>query len=282
MAGGKLIHQQYGKARVRVLKVFRRGARHDLKEVEVAVTLLGNFSTAYTRGDNSRVVPTDTMKNTVLALAQDFLGAEIEGFGLALGRHFLRSYPQVREARLRLRERSWERLAPGGRPHSHSFREHGRAVPFTEVVCTRRGSVVTSGIEELLILKSTGSGFEGYPKDEFTTLAETRDRILATNLTAAWQFRRAPASYAAANARVLDAMLGVFARNYSPSVQATLYQMAEAALRAVPAVGQVRLSMPNKHCLLANLKPFGRENRNEVFIPTDEPHGQIEATVARR
>ena len=277
----KLRHQQYGKARVRVMKVTRRAKQHELKEVEVSVMLEGDFTKSYTDGDNSAVVPTDTMKNTVNALAKKHLGAEIETFGLSLGGHFLKRYAQVRQVTIQLTERLWQRMPVNGRPNRHSFIGSAKEQPFAKVVCSRGRAVVESGIQDLLILKTTESGFEGFPRCEFTTLPETKDRIMATNLAASWVYERTPASYAKANAKILAAMLKVFATQYSPSVQTTLYQMAEAALRAVPQISRVNLKMPNKHCLLINLAPFGLENENEIFVPTDEPHGQIEATVTR-
>lgn len=277
----KLLSHHYGKARVRVLKVLRADERHEVKEVEVSVMLEGDFDASFTRADNALVVPTDTMKNTVHALAKDRLGEDIEKFGLALGEHFLGRYSQISRASIRVAEHCWQRLAVNGQPHAHSFVERGRARPFAEVICARGSSTIESGIEDLLILKSKGSGFEGYAKDEFTTLSETKDRILATNMRASWIWKGAPQSYGMANQRLLEAMLAVFATRYSPSVQVTLFEMGSAALEAVPEVARVRLAMPNKHCLPVNLSPFGLENRNEIFVPTDEPHGQIEATVAR-
>jgi urate oxidase len=277
----KLLSQQYGKARVRVLKVSRQDGRHRLKEVDVSVMFEGAFAAAYTQADNGPVVPTDTMKNTVNALAREHLGEDIENFGAALGQHFLKRYGQVRQATIRLVEHCWEPMTVDGQPHAHSFIEAGRARPFAQVVCGRETTSVESGVEDLLILKSTGSGFAGFPRDEFTTLPETHDRILATNVKAAWAWKPAPQSYFRTNRAILDAMLKVFAATYSPSVQATLFQMGEAALQAEPGISQVHLVMPNQHCLLVNLAPFGLDNKNEIFVPTDEPHGQIEATVVR-
>ena len=152
---------------------------------------------------------------------------------------------------------------------------------FTRAVCRRGAQTIESGIRDLLILKSTGSGFENYPKDEFTTLPETADRILATSLQACWTFKDQPADYAQANEAILTVMRKVFANNYSPSAQTTLFQMGEAALEVCPEISKLDLAMPNKHCLLINLTPFGLENKNEVFVPTDEPHGQIETTIVR-
>lgn len=281
MATGKLIHQHYGKARVRLLKVFRRGDQHDIKELDVSVQLEGGFAAAYTDGDNRLVVPTDTMKNTIQVLAHEHLRAQLEPFGVTLAEHFLAKYPQVTRARAVIVAVDWRRLEVNGRPHAHSFQSGEGARGFTRVDGSRDNVRVESGIENLAILKSAGSGFADFPRDEFTTLAETNDRILATRLTAAWVFERAPADYARANDLILAAMLKIFATNYSPSVQATLYQMAEGALGAVPEISRITLAMPNLHCLPVNLKPFGRENKNELFTPTDEPHGVIEATVTR-
>jgi urate oxidase len=277
----KLTHHHYGKAKVRVMKVTRTGERHGLKELEVSVMLQGDFEASYTRAENRLVVPTDTMKNTVYVLAREKLGAETEEFGLALGEHFLKNHPQVAQADIGLSERSWERMRVGGRAHDHSFVQHGAARSFARVTCTRGGSRVESGIEDLHILKTTGSGFEGFAEDKFTTLAATKDRLLATKLEATWTYEQRPAKYSATNGAILEAMLGVFAQNYSPSVQVTLFQMGEAALQAAPEISKVSLAMPNKHCLLVNLAPFGLENPNEVFVPTDEPHGLIEGTVSR-
>jgi urate oxidase len=222
------------------------------------------------------------MKNTVQALALEHLGEETEDFGVILAGHFCKTYPQAARTEVRLSERAWQRISLDGKPHMHSFLEAGPARPFAQVCCDGGKTTVQSGFEDLLILKSTQSGFEGFVKDKYTLLPETRDRIFATQLKARWIYLGKPASYSQTNARILEAMLGVFAGTYSPSVQVTLFQMGEAALQAAPEVESIHLAMPNKHCLLANLAPFGLENKNELFIPTDEPHGQIEGTVGRQ
>ena len=193
----KLTHHHYGKAKVRVMKVTRAGAQHSLKELEVSVMLRGDFDASYTRADNRLVVPTDTMKNTVYVLAREKLGAETEDFGLALGEHFLKTYPQVEQADIGLSERGWERMAVGAQPHPHAFVQKNTARTFAQVACARSGSSVESGIEDLLILKTTGSGFEGYAQDKFTTLPATKDRIMATKLKATWAYEKRPAKYSA-------------------------------------------------------------------------------------
>ena len=195
--------------------------------------LAGDFEASFTHADNQHVVPTDTMKNTVQVFALEQLQSQLEPFAVALGKHFLAKYPQVREATIEIAEHSWQRLEVDGHPHSHCFSSGGNARPFTRVTSTGDGARVESGIRDLLVLKSTGSGFAGFPRDEFTTLPETTDRILATNLQATWTYAATPGDYTRANQHMLDSMLKIFAVNYSPSVQATLHQMAEAALAAV-------------------------------------------------
>jgi urate oxidase len=277
----KLLDHRYGKARVRVMKVLRDGPIQTLKDLEVALFLRGDFASSFKSGDNRKVVATDTIKNTINIFAKQHLGQEIEPFGLILGQHFLTRYEQVREVEIEISERRWERLRVDEQPHPHAFRAGNEGRMFTRLTCTSTAKTVQSGIRDLLILKSTGSGFENYPKDEFTTLPETADRILATSFSARWTFQDQPGNYSHANERILSAMLSVFANNYSPSAQTTLFQMGEAALTACLEVSKLELTMPNKHCLLIDLMHFGLENKNELFVPTDEPHGQIEATVAR-
>ena len=277
----KLSGHRYGKARVRVLKVLRDGPVHTLKDLEVAAFLKGDFESSYTSGDNTKVVPTDTIKNTINVFAQQHLGAEIERFAVILAEHFLSRYAQVAEVEIEISERRWERLTVDGQPHPHSFQAGSEGRMFTHVVCDRKTKTIRSGIRDLVILKSTASGFENYPKDEFTTLPETADRILATSFSSTWTFKDQPADYGRANEAILSAMLKVFANNYSPSAQTTLFQMGESALATCAEISELDLAMPNKHCLLINLAPFGVENKNEVFVPTDEPHGDIRATVIR-
>jgi len=277
----KLIGQRYGKAQVRVLKILRDGPVHSIREIEVLALLAGDFETSYTAGDNAKVVPTDTIKNTINVFAKQHLVDDLERFALILGEHFVRRYEPVAQATIEITERAWDRLEIGGQPHPHAFQAASDARRFAQAICRADRSEVAAGIRDLVILKSTGSGFEGFPKCENTTLPETADRILATSFRATWHFASAPASYGEADDAILAAMLKVFAENYSPSAQTTLFQMGEAALQACAEISRLELAMPNKHCLLLNLAPFGLENKNEVFVPTEEPFGLIEARVAR-
>ena len=273
----KLSSHRYGKACVRVVKILRDGPRHTVVETDVQALLEGDFETSYTKGDNSKVVATDTVKNTINVLSRDHLTAEIEKFALHLARHFLGRYPQIERTHIDIRERIWERVGDS----NHSFTAPGSPVPWVKAVVTDKSEELSSGVTDWLILKSTESGFSDYPRCEFTTLPETNDRIFATSVTAGWHWTRHPASFRETNARIREAMLRPFCDNFSPSVQTTMAEMAEAAFAAVPEIDEISMALPNKHCNLINLQPFGLENPNIVFTATDEPHGQIEAVFRR-
>jgi urate oxidase len=278
----QLRDHRYGKARVRLLKILREQDRHSIVEIEVKAMFQGDFESSYTAGDNSKVVPTDTIKNTVNVLARKSLTRQIEPFGLVLAEHFLGKYPQVGLCRIEIAQRDWRRMAIDQSLHPHSFLLGGEARRITSVSQKRGGDTeITSGIRDLVMLKSTGSGFAGYPKDDLTTLPETDDRILATSFSATWLYSSPPLDFGQTNDRIVAAMLKVFAQNYSPSAQTTLFRMGSAALALQPEISRIELIMPNKHYLPVNLAPFGLDNNSEVFTPTEEPHGQIEVTMIR-
>jgi urate oxidase len=139
---------------------------------------------------------------------------------------------------------------------------------------------VGAGISDLIVLKSR-SAFAGFLRDEFTTLADTEDRLLATSLTATWQYRDLGIEFGQAWRAVRQTLLEAFAEHDSKSVQHTLYAMGQAVLGSVDDVKAIRLVMPNKHHLSFDLARIGLQNRNEIFVPTDEPYGLIEATLVR-
>lgn len=277
-----LSDNQYGKSRVRLVKVERHGSRHDLTDLNVNILLSGAFESAYIDGDNSRVLPTDTMKNTVYALARQRPIGEIEEFGLRLADHFLSQQAHVARARISIDQSMWKRILVGGRAHDHSFLYAGDERRTAVIEKDRSSTKITSGIRDLVVLKTTNSAFTGYIKDEYTTLKETRDRIFGTAIKAEWTWRGSEPAYGPSWHAVRETMLEVFACHASLGVQHTMYAMGEAILDRIEAIDTVHLSMPNRHCLLVDLAPFGLENPNEVFVPIDEPHGLIEATLARK
>ncbi|OLE78462.1 MAG: urate oxidase [Actinobacteria bacterium 13_1_20CM_2_65_11] len=271
---------QYGKAETHVVRVSRDGATHDIKDVNVSVALAGDFDASHTEGDNRNVVPTDTQKNTVFAFAKDSVG-EIEEFGLRLARHFAGDFAAVKRARVSIEEYAWERINAGGRPHSHAFVRAGAEKRLTMVTCTKEGAWVVSGLSDLVLLKSAGSEFWGFPKDRYTTLEETRDRILATAVEARWRYEGLDVDWGTAFTQTRAAMIEAFAVKHSLALQQTLYAMGEAALKARPEIAEIRMTMPNKHHFLVDLSPFGLGNENEVFHAADRPYGLIEGTVTR-
>ena len=276
----KLGWNRYGKSLVRVMKVKREGATHHVRELTVNIGLEGEFTTAHTVGDNSGVLPTDTMKNTVNALARTDPIDSIESFGLVLARHFLATVPHLSRSRVEITETQWHRVAVDGVPHAHTFQRIGPETPTCLVEADRSAERITSGLRGMVILKTTQSGFSGFMRDKFTSLKETDDRLMGTSVTATWPVA-GKTDFNAARAAIRKALLESFVAHDSLSVQHTLYFMAEAALTACPAIGEITLSMPNKHYLLIDLSPLGLPNANEVFLPIDEPHGLIEATVKR-
>jgi urate oxidase len=276
-----LAQSAYGKSRVRLVQVCRRGDRHDLRDLTVAIQFKGQYDESYTDGDNSGVLPTDTMKNTVYALAAQQPVAEPERLGLSLAARFLERNPRLMRARVDLTEHLWDRMSQGGRAHDHAFVRHGPETRTATIAASRRRTLVGAGIADLLILKSAHSAFDSFLRDEYTTLPDTRDRILATSLTATWQYSNTDLDFNGAWHAVRATLLDVFAAHRSESVQHTLYAMGQAVLDSVADVGRIRLVMPNKHHIPFDLSRLGLENRNEIFVPTDEPHGLIEATLVR-
>ena len=276
-----LIHDTYGKGRVRVMRV-TRGAQQEVRELTAQIMLEGDFSASFTAGDNRAVVATDTIKNIAYIVARERLDADAEPYGQALAQRFLDRYPQVSSATVTLHETRWTRYAPGGAPHPHAFLLDGNGRGYARVRVDREGEQsIESGLRGFTFLKSTESGWVDYVMDEYTTLPPTTDRIAATSMDATWRWAAAPASYPEANRRVLDAVLDVFATTYSHSIQDSLYRMGEAALAAVPELADIHMACPNKHYIPVDLRRFDMDANNQVFVATDEPHGQIECRVGR-
>jgi urate oxidase len=282
-AGRMILGQNnYGKSGVRLVKVRRDTERHELWDLDVAVALEGDFEAAHVRGDNSELLATDTMRNTVYALAKDHLNGSIEEFGLALVDHFLEAGPTVERTRVSITRFPWERIEVDGRDHEHSF---VRGPGERKARATGEGSGerrVEAGLDNLLVMKTTASGWEGFFKDKFTTLPDTNDRILATVVTADWSYAGgAGLDFDRLWGAVRDRILASFTNHYSPSVQHTLYRIGEAVLEAYPEVEKIRLSFPNKHHIPYDLERFGMQNEGEIFWATEEPYGLIEGTVER-
>jgi urate oxidase len=291
----RLGENRYGKSRVRLSRITRvhdpqSGQRHNFEEWTVRVLLQGDFDASFTDADNSCLLPTDTMKNTVYSLARGSKAAGIEEFAMELGDYLLANNAHVAKVSVEIDEKSWERLIVDGAPEATTFKLGGPEVQTVRALRARGAAwQITSGIDGLTILKTTKSAFTGYIVDKLTTLKPATDRIFGTRATVAWDYagpipNTSPDSaldFAAVRKRILAALLGEFAAHRSMSVQHTLYDMGKAALNAAPEIARIHLTMPNLHHLLADLSPFGQDNPNHIFVPIDEPHGTIEATIER-
>jgi urate oxidase len=280
---------QYGKAENRFVRVYRDTARHEIRDLNVSTALRGDFRDAHATGDQANVLPTDTQKNTCFAFAKEHGVTSPEDYALTLGARFLDVTPAASASRIEVEEYAWDRIEVGGTGHDHAFVKRGGEVRTTVVTQDRSGESsqawVVSGVKDLVVLKSTGSEFKGYLKDEYTTLKETDDRILATSLVARWRYEASAATDGTDWNKSFDdirqVMLETFATTYSRALQESLYAMGSAVLAAHPEVAEIKFSAPNKHHFLVDLSPFGLDNPGEVFIAADRPYGLIEASVQR-
>jgi urate oxidase len=299
----KVGYQRYGKGCVRVVKVNKTDVKHDVREITATVQLEGNFDESYYSGNNSPIIATDSIKNTVYILSKDHTLDPIEDFAFVLCRHFLKTYSHVSGVIVKILETPWERLIVNGKPHAHAFHNTEPYVRFCDVYANRKGELkVASGVDKLRIMKTTQSGFTDFIRDKYTTLPETKDRIMKSSITAKWEYSSDALALAKQNIEtgstkkqidfnsifkmVLDVMIEEFAGDpvkgtYSPSVQQTLFFMGTKILERQPQIESVQLSVPNRHNILFDLSRFGLKNDNEVFFPSDEPYGLIEATVVR-
>ncbi|MBB4895492.1 urate oxidase [Streptomyces olivoverticillatus] len=279
---------QYGKAENRVVRIVRDGATHHIKDLNVSVSLSGDMDEVHLSGSNANVLTTDATKNTVFAFAKEHGIASAEQFGIHLARHFVTSRQSITTARIRVEEYAWERIETPG-PKRHSFVRTNQETRTAQITYAGGpdGWQIISGLKDLVVMNSTDSEFRGYVKDRYTTLPETADRILATEVHARWRHSGTdgaepePGHWDHSYAQVREHLLHAFAETYSLSLQQTLYQMGARVIDKCPGIDEIRLSLPNKHHFLADLEPFGLKNDNEVYFAADRPYGLIEATILR-
>jgi urate oxidase len=274
-----LTFDTYGKTRVRLLQVLRDKPSHEIADITATILFEGKLAESYATGDNSLVLPTDTIKNTVYVLARQHRIVSIEEFGLTLGSHFLHRLAHVSTVNVLIQQTPWDRIGSS----ATAFVQSGNEQRTADLRIERDRRVIVSGIRNLQVLKTAQSAFFGYLKDEYTTLPETSDRLLGTVLDARWTISPEPAArdFNELHAGIRGALLDSFSAHDSLSVQHTLYAMAETILEKFDAVQEIHMAMPNKHCLLVDLARFGIDNPNQIFVPTDEPSGFIEARLTR-
>jgi urate oxidase len=276
----ELASNRYGKAAIRIVRVGRDTTPHRLRDVTVAVALEGDFAAAHTDGDNSLVVATDTMKNTAYAFAADHLTGAIEAYATALGSHFV-GYDQVDRAIVNVREHDWRSIGSGGAKAEGAFVRSSEGTRVTSVVVGRDATVVEAGIEDLTVMKTTRSAFSGFPRDRYTTLPDTDDRLMATKLTAIWTYGAPSIDFDGVWSAVHATLLEVFADHDSESVQHSIWIMGKAMLERHEELDEVRMVLPNLHHWTVDLAQFGIDNDRLVYVSTTEPHGLIEATIRR-
>lgn len=272
---------QYGKAETRLVHVTRNGEVHELTDLNVSTSLSGDLADTHLTGDNAKVLPTDTQKNTVFAFAKEHGVGEIEEFGLRLARHFVGSQEPIHRARIKIEQYFWDRIDVDSAPATHSFQRTGVENRTATITYDGEHAWVVSGLSDLVVLNSTDSEFWGYPRDRYTSLPETHDRVLATAVNAEWRHASAEGDWGKSYAEVRRHLVEAFAQTHSLSLQQTLYAMGRRVLENRPEIAEVRLSLPNKHHFLVDLSPFGLENDNEVFFAADRPYGLIEGSVLR-
>jgi urate oxidase len=282
----KLATNRYGKSRVRLMRITKHFSHHDVDEWTVQVLLTGDFETAHTLGDNSKILATDTMKNTVYFVASKSAATSMEAYAQELIDYILTRNPQVSSAEVIIESTMWKRLTIDGKPYPTAFMRGSDERQTTCVEKTQSGELtIVSGLDRLTVMKTANSGFVGYIKESLTTLPETTDRLFATALKAEWTYTpegiAAGIDFNKVRGHLRETMVAAFAKHDSLSVQQTLFAMGEAALEHTDIISQVYMLMPNKHQLLVDLARFGLENKNHIFVPTDEPHGTIEATIVR-
>ncbi|MEV5433117.1 factor-independent urate hydroxylase [Streptomyces sp. NPDC052701] len=278
---------QYGKAENRVVRITRDGATHHVKDLSVSVALSGDMDEVHYSGSNANVLPTDTAKNTVYAFAKEYGIESAEQFGIHLARHFVTGREPIHRARVRIEEYAWERIETSGAGEAgHSFVRSGQEARLAQITYDGERWEVVSGLKDLVVMNSTNSEFRGYARDEYTTLEETRDRVLATRVRGRWRFgwtddEQPMPDWEESYEQTRRHLLQAFAETYSLSLQQTLYQMGARVIGHRGEIDEVRFSLPNQHHFLVDLEPFGLSNDNEVYFAADRPYGLIEATVLR-
>jgi len=286
-AGTRLMEFQlgendYGVSSVRLLRVVRQDGRHDVKELSVGIRFEGDFEAAHAQGDNRKILPPETLKNTVYALARQYPVEAIEDFSLHLIEHFLTYNPQVSRVRVEVAENLWARIAHGGKPHASAFLRAGAEKRTAVLLGAREETTVRAGIENLVVLKTARTGFEKFLRDPYTTQRDERDGILSASIRADWEYGEGEIEYGPAWHGVRQALLENFAEHESQSLQNTIHAMGEAVLASFDQLQEIHIALPQRWYTLADLAPFGMDNPGEVFVPNDDPRGWMQATLRRK
>lgn len=277
-----LAENSYGESGVRLLRVARQADRRDVKEVTLDVRFEGDFEDAHERGENRKILPPQTIRNTVYALARQYPSAAIEDFSLHLIEHFLTYNAQISQVRIEAEESAWARIPHAGKPHGSAFTQSAKERRIASLRGARESVEVRGGVRELFVLKAAKAGFEGFLRDPYTTLEDDGDSMISAELRAAWLYKGEEIEFNATWHGVRQALLEVFAEHESRSLPHTLYAMGEAIFASFDPITEISLSISGEYCALADLKPLGMDNPGEIFLPADAPRALAEATLRRK
>lgn len=285
----EFVRTGYGKNVVKLMFVKKHGSHHDIIELKADVEITLKSRKDYLTGDNSDIIPTDTIKNTVHALAKIKGVKSIEQFSVDICNHFLTSFKHVLRAKVYMEEAPWRRLEKNGVHHVHAFILSPEACRFCDVEQNLNGvPVIHSGIKDMKVLKTTQSGFEGFLRDRFTTLQDTKDRCFCTSVYSRWRYNKVQGvdfddAWKSVRNTIIEKFAGPFDRGeFSPSVQKTLYEAQVMVLDRVPVIEEIEIVMPNQHYFTIDMTKMGLSNKDEVLLPLDNPSGNITGTVRRK
>lgn len=277
----RLAENSYGESQVRLLRLARQEGRHDIKDLRLTIQFEGDFESAHAKGDNRKIVPGDTVRNTVYALARQHSMETAEDFALHLLEHFLTYNPQISRVRIEADENVWMRLPHGAKPHPSAFTRAGNERRSASLTATREATSIRAGVEGLVVMKTSDATFDNFLRDPYTTLPAEMSRILCTVIGADWLYADEEVEFAPIWHGVRQMLLETFAEHKSKSLQHTLYAMGEAVLNNFDNVREIHLSSPEKHFNLVDLAPLGMDNPGSVFLPVEEPCGTVQATLKK-
>nr|8OFK_AAA Chain AAA, Uricase [Gallus gallus]8OFK_BBB Chain BBB, Uricase [Gallus gallus]8OFK_CCC Chain CCC, Uricase [Gallus gallus]8OFK_DDD Chain DDD, Uricase [Gallus gallus]8OH8_AAA Chain AAA, Uricase [Gallus gallus]8OH8_BBB Chain BBB, Uricase [Gallus gallus]8OH8_CCC Chain CCC, Uricase [Gallus gallus]8OH8_DDD Chain DDD, Uricase [Gallus gallus] len=285
----EVLNCEYGKNTIKFLRLHREGKKHFVKEVEVCTHLRLTSAHEYLDGNNSFVIPTDTIKNIVLVLAKKNGISSIEQFAIDICKHFMTTFCQVAYVKTYIQEVPWQRQYQNGVPHIHSFILVPDGIRFCEAEQCRNGPlVVCAGIKDLKLMKTTQSGFEGFYRNEHTTLPERNDRILCGEFFCKWSYGECrDFDFDCIWSKVRECILEAFSGppdcgEYSPSYQRTVNCIQMCVLSRVPQVQVIEVILNNNFYNVVDMKALGCTNDKEVLVPVETPYGSCACTLGRK
>jgi len=270
-----------GESRLRMLRIVRRGDRHDARDLTVSIRFEGDFTTAYLEGRSSGIIPGETLKTFVYKTAREHAGAEIEVLGLALCRRVLETHRQVSRVRIEIAEQPWTRMDVGAKPQGQAFLLGGPEQRTVAVTSNGTKTAVVSGIDQLVLMRTSGFLPRRPAPRADDGLDDAVQALLVGGLTAKWTYTNADVTFGPYRQGVRAAITETFAMHAARSVQHTLYAIADVVLATYEEILDVTLAMHERPYRPADLFSADLENPDELFVAAEEPLGVVEVTVER-